>query len=38
MNIVHDHDILLGRMKYVGFTSKTIDWFGSYLKKNKVLL
>ena len=24
-----DHDILLGKMKYLGFTSKTIDWFGS---------
>ena len=28
-----DHDILLDKMKYLGFTSKTIDWFGSYLKK-----
>ena len=25
-----DHDILLAKMKYFGFTSKTIDWFGSY--------
>ena len=28
-----DHDILLDKIKYLGFTSKTIDWFGSYLKK-----
>ena len=28
-----DHDVLLDKMKYLGFTSKTIDWFGSYLKK-----
>ena len=25
---------LLGKMKYVGFTSKTIDWFGSYKKRH----
>ena len=38
INIVvdHDHDILLGRMKYVGFTSKIIGWFGSHLKKAKL--
>ena len=28
-----DHDILLGKMNYFNFTSETIDWFGSYLKK-----
>ena len=28
-----DHDILLDRTNYLGFTSKTIDWFGSYFKK-----
>ena len=30
-----DHDILLGKMNYFDFTSETIDWFGSYLKKMK---
>ena len=28
-----DHDILLDKMKYLGFKSKTINWFSSYLKK-----
>ena len=28
-----DHDILLDKTNYLGFTSKTIDWFGSYFKK-----
>ena len=30
-----DHDILLDKMKYLGFTSITIDWFGSNIKKVK---
>ena len=25
-------------MKYLGFTSKTIDWFGSYLKKRNIVV
>ena len=25
-------------MKYLGFTSKTIDWFGSYLKKQNIVV
>ena len=33
-----DHDILLNKMKYLGFTSKTIDWFGSYLKKRSIVV
>ena len=33
-----DHDILLNKMKYLGFTSKTIDWFGSYLKKRNIVV
>ena len=33
-----DHDILLDKMKYFGFTSKTIDWFGSYLKKRNIVV
>ena len=28
-----DHDILLDKMKYLGFTLKLIDWFRSYFKK-----
>ena len=32
-----DHDILLDKMKYLGFASKTIDWFGSYLKSKTLL-
>ena len=31
-----DHDIL-DKMKYLGFTSKTIDWFGSYSKKQNTV-
>ena len=30
------HDIL-DKMKYLGFTSKTIDWFGSYSKKQNIV-
>ena len=26
-----DHEILLEKMIYIGFTKKTIDWFRSYL-------
>ena len=33
-----DHDVLLDTMKYLGFTSKTIDWFGSYLKKRNFVV
>ena len=33
-----DHDILLNKMKYLGFTSKTIDWFASYLKKQNIVV
>ena len=33
-----DHDILLNKMKYLGFTQKTIDWFGSYLKKRNIVV
>ena len=33
-----DHDILLDKMKYLGFTSKTLDWFGSYLKKQNFVV
>ena len=33
-----DHDMLLDKMKYLGFTSKTIDWFGSYLKKWNIVV
>ena len=33
-----DRDILLGKMKYLGFTSKTEDRFGSYLKKQNTVL
>ena len=33
-----DHDILLNKMKYLGFTSKTIDWLGSYLKKRNIVV
>ena len=25
-------------MKYLGFTSKTMDWFGSYLKKQNFVV
>ena len=33
-----DHEILLDKMKYLGFTSKTIDWLGSYLKKRNIVV
>ena len=33
-----DHDILLDKMKYLGFTSKIINWFGSYLKERNIVL
>ena len=32
-----DRNILLHKIKYLGFTSKTIDWFGSYLKEQSLL-
>ena len=32
-----DHDIILDKMKYLGFTSKIIDWFACYLKTEKLL-
>ena len=33
-----DHDILLDKMKYLGFTSKTVDFVGSYLKKRNTVV
>ena len=33
-----DHNILLNKIKYLGFTPKTIDWFGSYLKRQNVVV
>ena len=33
-----DHHILLDKIKYLGFTSKTTDWFGSNLKKRNIVL
>ena len=27
-----DHNILLDKINYLGFTSKAINWCGSYLK------
>ena len=33
-----DNDILLDKMKYLGFKSKAIDWFGSYLKKRNIVV
>ena len=33
-----DYDILLDKMKYLGFTSKTIDWFSSYFKKRNIIV
>ena len=33
-----DHNILPNKMKYLGFTSKAIDWFGSYLKKRNIVV
>ena len=32
-----DHDILLDKIKYLSFTSKTMDWFGFYFKKRKLI-
>ena len=32
-----DHDVILDKMKYLGFTSKAIDWFGCYLKTETLL-
>ena len=33
-----DHDIHLDKMNYLVFTSKAIDWFGSYLKKQNIVV
>ena len=33
-----DHDILLDKMKYLGFTPKTINLFGCYLKKRNIVV
>ena len=33
-----DHDILLDKMKHLGFTSKTVDFVGSYLKKRNTVV
>ena len=33
-----DHDILPDKMKYLHFTSKAIDWFGSYFKKQNIVV
>ena len=33
-----DHDILLDKMKYLGFTSIAVDSFGSYLKKQNIVV
>ena len=33
-----DHNILLNKIKYLGFTPKTIDWFGSNLKRQNVVV
>ena len=33
-----NHDKLLDKMKYLGFTSKAIDWFGSYLKRRNIVV
>ena len=32
-----DHDILPDKMKSLGFTSTTIDWFGEQQKRNIVV-
>ena len=32
-----DHDIILDKMKYLGFALETIDWFGCYLKTETLL-
>ena len=33
-----DHNILLNKIKYLGFTSKVIDWFGSCLKIRNIVV
>ena len=33
-----DHNILLNKIKYLGFTSKVIDWFGSCLKIRSIVV
>ena len=33
-----DHDTLLGKMEYLGFKSKIIDWLSSYLKKRNIIV
>ena len=33
-----DYHILLDKTKYLGFTSKTTDWFGSYFKKRSIIV
>ena len=33
-----DRDRLLDKMKYLGFTLKAIDWFGSYFKKRTIVV
>ena len=33
-----DHDILLDKMKYLGFTAKTVDWFDSCSKKQNIVV
>ena len=33
-----DHDRLLDKMKYLGFTSKAIDWFRSYFKNRTIVV
>ena len=33
-----DHNILLNKIKYLGFTPKTIGRFGSYLKRQNVVV
>ena len=30
--------MLLGKKKYLGFISKIIDWFSSYLKKRNIVV
>ena len=32
------HDLLLDKMKYLGFTSKTKDWFDFDLKKRNIIV
>ena len=33
-----DHEIFLGKMKYLGFTSKAINSFGFYVKKWNIVV